>query len=196
MSLSICFAAGLMSISAPLTPRARISRQALAFVVLLVAKPGSVWASTLLRGIPRRSMTRAETISACVESSPLETLGKALHLYVVRLVAVLAQHGRVRRYIRKTLDRPAQFERFVGRGELEGYAAKIKPVGRSARIVAKGVRPHPLLADAAEIDIGDRHLGIGRETLGLGEHVAQFENAGLAVPSEVGRRLAGAGGGI
>ena len=42
MSLSISRAAGRMSISAPVTPSAFISRQALALVALPVAKPGKV----------------------------------------------------------------------------------------------------------------------------------------------------------
>ncbi len=163
-----------------------------------------------MRGIPSRSITRAETINAWVEFEPardandellqarcLQALREALDLDVVGLVAVLAQHCRIRRHIREALDRPAQFESFIRRGELERDDAKPGAlVSQVPRIVAEGVRAHPLLADAAEINIGDRHLGVGREALGFGEQNAQLEDAGLAVPGEVGRRLAGAGGGV
>ncbi len=117
-----------------------------------------------------------------------------MDLDVVGLVAVLPQHRRVRRHIREALDRPAQIERFIRRGKLERDGAERGGlIGQVSRIVAEGVGAHPLLPDAAEIDIGDRHLGVGREALGFGEQIAQFEDAGLAVPGEVGRRLAGAG---
>ena len=64
MSSSICRAAGRMSISAPLTPSARISRQALDLVASLVANPGKVYAKMLVRGSASRSIARAETIKA------------------------------------------------------------------------------------------------------------------------------------
>ena len=62
-----------MSSSAAVTSSARISAQALALVELPVAKPGMVNARMLVRGRPSRSIARAATISAWVESSPPET---------------------------------------------------------------------------------------------------------------------------
>ncbi len=62
-----------MSISSAVAPTARISCQAWLRVRLLVAKPGIVKASTLRRGSFSSSIARAQTISACVESSPPET---------------------------------------------------------------------------------------------------------------------------
>ena len=61
-----------MSISRAVTPSACISFQALPLVCSEVAKPGIVYASTFSRGRPSRSIARATTISACVESSPPE----------------------------------------------------------------------------------------------------------------------------
>ena len=40
---------------------------------MLVANPGSVYASTFVRGSPRSSMHRTATRSACVESRPPDT---------------------------------------------------------------------------------------------------------------------------
>ena len=62
-----------MSISANVTPSARHSSIALPLVRSPVAKPGSVNARMSLRGRSSRSIARAATISACVESSPPET---------------------------------------------------------------------------------------------------------------------------
>ncbi len=62
-----------MSSSSNVTPRERASRVARSLVSDDVAKPGIVNAWTSLRGRPRRSIARAATISAWVESSPPET---------------------------------------------------------------------------------------------------------------------------
>ncbi len=56
-----------------MTPSDGGQRVALFFVWSLVAKPGSVKARMSDRGRPSRSMARAATISACVESRPPET---------------------------------------------------------------------------------------------------------------------------
>ena len=73
MSFSICSAAGLMSISSPVTPSAFISAHAFDFVPSDVAKPGIVKPRMFLRGRPSVSNVLAATISACVESSPPDT---------------------------------------------------------------------------------------------------------------------------
>jgi hypothetical protein len=64
------------------------------------------------------------------------------------------------------------------------------------RAVAEAVGTHALLAYAAEINIGDCHFRLRTEPFGLGQHIADLEDPGLAVPGEIGRRLAVAGGGI
>ena len=84
MSLSICVATGRMSISSKVQPR-RVARSiALRLVPAVVAKPGMVMAIMSLRGRPRRSMARAATINACVESRPPETPITSLGLPIAR----------------------------------------------------------------------------------------------------------------
>ena len=73
MSRSICSAAGRMSISAPVTPSAFISAQALDLVPSDVANPGMVKARMPVRGSSSRSKARQATSRAWVESSPPET---------------------------------------------------------------------------------------------------------------------------
>ncbi|MNT09501.1 hypothetical protein D3C72_1442870 [compost metagenome] len=73
MSRSICSAAGRMSISAPVTPSACISAQALDLVPSDVAKPGRVKPRIPVRGSFSRSKARQATSRAWVESSPPET---------------------------------------------------------------------------------------------------------------------------
>ena len=70
---SICSAAGRMSISAPVTPSAFISAQALDLVPSEVANPGMVKPKMLVRGRSSRSKARHATSRAWVESSPPET---------------------------------------------------------------------------------------------------------------------------
>ncbi len=62
-----------MSSSEAVTPSARMSSFALPRVCSLVAKPGSVKARMSERGLPARSIARAATIRAWVESRPPET---------------------------------------------------------------------------------------------------------------------------
>ena len=70
MSASSCRADAVMSISSNVTPSDFASRVAYERVVSPVAKPGMENAWMSLRGRPSRSMARAVTISACVESRP------------------------------------------------------------------------------------------------------------------------------
>ena len=62
-----------MSNSAAVMPSASISRHAFPLVVVLVPKPGMVKPRMLVLGSSSRSMARAATISAWVESRPPET---------------------------------------------------------------------------------------------------------------------------
>ena len=71
--MSISVAVSRMSISANVTPSALPSAIALPLVRSPVAKPGRVNARMSLRGLPSRSIARAATISAWVESRPPET---------------------------------------------------------------------------------------------------------------------------
>ena len=56
---------------------------------------------------------------------------------------------------------------------------------------ARAVREHPV-----EVDVGDQQLLVVGEALGLGDQVAVLVDHRLAVPGEVGRRLAAARGGV
>ena len=73
MSASICSAVAGCRSSSNVTPSASTSAMALPLVRSPVAKPGSVKARMSLRGRPSRSIARAATISAWVESRPPET---------------------------------------------------------------------------------------------------------------------------
>src|SRR6185295_4171127 len=70
ISLSISSAVAVMSMVSNVTPSASASRIALPFVRSPVAKPGRVNARMSLRGRASRSIARAATINACVESNP------------------------------------------------------------------------------------------------------------------------------
>src|SRR5207237_6537336 len=132
-----------------------------------------------------------------LEPGRRETLRQALYLDVVGLVAIIREHRRIGRHERKALDPAAKVESTRWRGEIEFDAAKRRrrlPV--QPRIIAEGVHAHALLPDAPDIDIGDRHLRCRAEPLGLGQHVADLEDAGLPIPGKIGCRLPGAGGGI
>ncbi len=74
-----------MSISRAVVPSASISFQALPLVWSEVAKPGIVYARMFSRGSPSRSIARASTISACVESRPPETPITAFSMPVARI---------------------------------------------------------------------------------------------------------------
>ncbi|MNV86120.1 hypothetical protein D3C71_1801280 [compost metagenome] len=89
MSRSICSAAGRMSISAPVTPSACISFQALDLVPSEVANPGIVKARIPVRGSFSRSKARQATSRAWVESSPPETP-------ITRVLAPVAVIRRIR----------------------------------------------------------------------------------------------------
>ena len=82
--------------------------------------------------------------------------------------------------------------------------SSVKPTRRNAPVRA-GVRapvvverPHapPLLEQQVEIDVGHRPPVAVREALGLGEQHAVLVDRRLAVPRQVGRRLALAGRGV
>ena len=161
------------------------------------------------RGRPSRSMARAATISACVESSPPDTpitarsipvacrrVRQALDLDVVGLVAILAR-GVPGRRARTESARPRAGAGPASAGACSSKATVRKSAARSASSRTqspKRVDAHALLADAAEVDVGGDEGRIARKPLGLGEPVAAFEDGGVAVPGEVGGRFAGTGG--
>ena len=114
-------AAGRMSISSVEQPIDFIRRRACSSVRALVAKPGIVTARIFFRGVPRRSIARAHTSSAWVESMPPETpittrsspverirRREALHLDVEDFGASLVARRGIRGHVREALVAPLQ----------------------------------------------------------------------------------------
>ena len=118
-------------------------------------------------------------------------------LDVVGLVAVEVEPVDVGGDERVALDGAPEAEVAVRRVERERDAAEgARAVGVGAAVVVE--RPHaaPLLQQQVDVDVGDRPLVAFREALGLGEQHAVLVDRRLAVPRQVGRRLALAGGGV
>src|SRR5213076_3392142 len=61
---------------------------------------------------------------------------------------------------------------------------------------AEGRLPHAVLAQRDQIDVGHDRAPVEREALGLGDHLATLGDEAVAVPGEVRRRLAEAGGAV
>ena len=66
------------------------------------------------------------------------------------------------------------------------------PPTRSA-VVVEGALPGPLLPEPVQVDVGDRDDGVLGESRSLTEKHPVLEDRRLAVPAQVGRRLAAAG---
>ena len=197
-----------MSSSSKVTPSDLASRVAYDFVVSPVANPGIVNAWMSERGRPSRSIAFAVTISAWVESRPpltpmiafgwpmaVQPLLEPGDLDVVGLVAVERQPLRVVRHEREPVHLAPQPDVAGGRVELEldGPERRDPLVVRTA-VVVVGALPEPVLAELAEVDVGDgadRPLGEPRP---LGHQLAALVDHGLAVPAQVGRRLPLPGG--
>ncbi len=119
------------------------------------------------------------------------------NLDVVDLLAALGPADRVRGDVGESLDLPAQRDRLAAeaRGERDPpeppqrAAVIVGRVGEAAR--ARTVGDHPI-----EVDVGEDHLLLLGEPVGLGDEVAVLADQRLAVPGDVGRRLALAGGGV
>ena len=112
-------------------------------------------------------------------------------LDVVGLVAVEGEAVGVGGHEREALDRAPQAEVAVGRVEREADAAERAGArGVRAPVVVERAHPHALLAQQVEVDVGDRAPVAVGEALGLGEQHAVLVDHRLAVPRQVGRRLA------
>jgi hypothetical protein len=116
----------------------------------------------------------------------LQPRGEALDLDVVGLVAVLREPRRVGRHVGEALDLALQLDRLREGVERHRHDTE-RPVGPQlgGGVVGEAVHPHPLGAQAAHVDVGQRQL-IGDETLGRGQRHPVLEHLGLAVPGEVG----------
>src|SRR6266496_1802071 len=177
MSLSICRQEGLMSSSPLVTPSDSMSARALRSVASLVANPGMVWASTLPRGNPRRSIVLVATISAWVESSPPETpittlprpvalRRQPMYLDVVRFKTSRIPRGQTAGHVGKTFGGPAQRNRAFGNFKLQRYMAdRAHPLAVLAGAVVESVHSHPLLHEAVQIDVCSNKLLLGCEAL-------------------------------
>ncbi len=170
-----------------------------------------------LRGRPSRSIAFAATIRAWVESSPpltpMTTLGCPMavqpllepgDLDVVGLVAVESQPLRVVGDEREAVHLAAQPDVAGGWSQLEGDRAEARPcLGRGTGepgletppVVVERPLPEALLPNPVEVDVGHAATRTIGEPLGLVEQLAALVEHRLAVPGQVGRRLALAGGG-
>ena len=118
-------------------------------------------------------------------------------LDVVGLVAVERQTLGVVGHEREAVDLAAQAD--VAARRLDGE--RDRPEGRGAvrqrpPVVVERPLAEPLLPDPVEVDVGDAAPRPVGEALGLGEQVAHLVDQRLAVPRQVGGRLALAGGGV
>ena len=119
------------------------------------------------------------------------------HLNVVGLVAVQLQSGRIAGHERKPLHLAPQSDVASRRVELELDAPEgLQRSAVVAAVVVEGPHPQPLGAQQAQVDVGDRPPVARREPLGLRQQNAVLVDHGLAVPGQIGGRLALAGGGV
>ena len=163
-------------------------------------------ASTLVRGRPRRSIARdgddqgVGRVEAARDADHdlLDPGGpqpglEALDLDVVDLLAALVAAGGVGGDVGEALDLASQPQRAeLGRQpELELDPAH--PGQRSAMVVdrvAEAARARPVGDEPVEVDVGEDQLLVLGEPLRLGEQLAVLVDQRLAVPGQVGGRLA------
>ena len=127
----------------------------------------------------------------------LQPLGEAFHLDVERLVAVGVALVGVVGDEGEAADVAAQAPvgGILAVEELDAAEARLGMAGERCGVV-EGAEAGALLHEALAIDVGDGEFGRARESLRLGEELAQFVDQALAVPGEIGGALADAGGGI
>ena len=113
-------------------------------------------------------------------------------LDAVALVAVLLQPRRVGGHEREPLD-----ARGAARGRRSGGSSRnptvrnaIGPLGVGAPVVVEGAHPQPLGAQQVEVDVGDASAAGPSGTARCRRAAAVLPDHRLAVPGEVGRRLA------
>ena len=126
----------------------------------------------------------------------LQPLGQAGDLDVVGLVAILGEPPRVGRDEGEALDRPLEPDIAVGRVQPEGDGPEAGRRRGVAPVVVEGALPHAVLPQQVEVDIGDGDLRTARKAGGLRQQRAVLPDLRLAVPGDLGRGFAGAGGGI
>ncbi len=112
-------------------------------------------------------------------------------LDAVALVAVLLEPRLVGGYEGEALDLAAQPQVAVRRIESErDPPERTGPVGVGAPVVVEGAHPQAFGAQQVEVDVRDGRPRALGEPLGVGEQHPVLPDHRLAVPGEVGRRLA------
>ena len=121
-----------------------------------------------------------------------QPLLQAADLDVVGLVAVLGEPVRVGGHEREPLDArgAAPGRRPAGRAWKPTRRKSSGAPGVGAAVVVEGAHPQPLLPQQVEVHVGDGDRVAEREALGLGQQRAVLVDHGLAVPGQVGGRLA------
>jgi hypothetical protein len=120
-----------------------------------------------------------------------------MHLDVVRLIAARVEGAGVARHIRKALDPPAEVDVALRHGKLERNSSQsAQAVAVVPRHVVEAGHARPLLGEAVEIDVGHDQLLVAGEALGLRQEIAVLVDQRIAVPRQIRRRFAGAGGRI
>ena len=206
MSFSICSAAGLMSISSPVTPSAFISCPRVRLRALRRREARHREAEDVLArqterverlGGDDQRVRRIETARDADDDAlavrHLHALHQALHLDVERFVAVLVEPRRVVRHERKAVDRGARARRPRSSGwcsnamrlnAVSGWpAATAALLNVSVRMRSSRRRSTSTSATAIWL--------FPRKALGAGELRAELVDRRLAVPREIGRALAG-----
>ncbi|SOZ01697.1 conserved protein of unknown function [Cupriavidus taiwanensis] len=127
-----------------------------------------------------------------------QPLHQGLHLDVVDLHAAFVALARIGRHVREArhvaLQRQRLFQRQV---EREAHDAELVHLGLvPPHRVAEGHLVHALAREPLDVDIGEQQVrGVGK-ALGLGQQLAVLADQRLAVPGQVGGRLALAGRGV
>ena len=125
-----------------------------------------------------------------LEPGRLQPLRQPLHLDVVGLVAIVAQHRRVGRHEREALDPAARSSRPAGGAKsnsMRRNGGVAWPISRALSpnvfVRMRSWRMRPISTSATAISGPALKRGVSAQRL------ADLENAGLAVPGEVGRRI-------
>ncbi len=128
-----------------------------------------------------------------------QALHQALHLDLVDLVAALVARGRIGRHVGEALVAALAAAAARPRGSGSGKRTLRKCDTASAwraADCAEAVGAHAVLRDAVEIDVAGDQVRLVGEALGLGDARAVLVDHAVAVPGEVGGRLAVAGGAV
>src|SRR5437868_6427254 len=104
--------------------------------------------------------------------------------------------SRVGRDVREPLDLAPQRNGLRAQLQLEPDPAKLpQPVAVVVERIAEVTGGRAVRDDPLEVDVTEDQLLLDREALGLGEALAALVDQSLAIPGQVGGRLAGPGSG-